>query len=465
MKLTQQLALLICGLITLPVLAATFKLDASGQEPLYRVELPKAVYQYSRSEHLSDLTIHNASGEQVPYALLSYETLHPLSSTTQDIKPLPVYPINEYQLINFEELNLKIRNADKHNMDPSVYLRINSQVKDAKSIYLIDVGKGHPALQSLSVDWLGSKDALLSLDILASDDLKTWSDAGHAVLLKTSAEDSALLQNGITLDYPTEKRFLQIRPSDANALILTKVNANYSNMQTVAPNLHWQDLRFMNREVNKKTSAINLDFESSGRHAISRLHVTLPEVNTITSVKVLAKKSDQDQWQYISTASLYYLTRQGKSYTNPDITLYPTSARYWRLQFDQNNGGLGQENPGLSVGWLPDTIVWNARGQAPFTLQVGSNPDIVNNVSINSLIPGYGAEPEQHAKKIQQLSQSDLHADVDAMNQSHAQNVNAWASPPDYKRWLLWGGLMLGVLLLAGMAYSLLKSKDSVSSN
>lgn len=462
MKLTQQLALLIFGLSTLPALAATFKLDASGQEPLYRVELPKAVYQHSRSEHLGDLTFHNASGAQVPYALLSYETLHPLSSTTQDIQPLPIYPVSEHQLINLEALNLKISSADKHNSDSSLNLKINSQVKDAKSIYLIDAGKGHPALQSLSVDWLGSKDALLSLDILASDDLKTWSDAGHAVLLKTSAGDSALLQNSITLDLPTEKRFLQIRPSDANALILTKVNANYSNMQTLAPSLHWQDLKFMNREVNKKTSAINLDFESPSRHVISRLRITLPEVNTITNVRVLARKSDQDPWQYISTASLYHLTRQGKSYTNPDITLYPTSARYWRLQFDQNNGGLGQENPGLSVGWLPDTLIWNARGQAPFTLQVGSNPDVVNKVSINSLIPGYAAEPEQIAKKVQQLPRSDLHADVDAMNQVHAQSVNAWASPPDYKRWLLWGGLMLGVLLLAGMAYSLFKSRNTM---
>lgn len=461
MKLTQQLALLIFGLSTLPALAATFKLDASGQEPLYRVELPKAVYQHSRSEHLGDLTIHNASGSQVPYALLSYETLHPLSSTTQDIQPLPVYPVSEHQLINLEALNLKISSADKHNSDSSLNLKINSQVKDAKSIYLIDAGKDHPALQSLIVDWQGSKDALLSLEILASDDLKTWSDAGHAVLLKTSAEDSALLQNSITLDLPTQKRFLQIRPSDGNALILTKVNANYSNIQTLAPSLHWQDLQFSGREYNKKTSAINLDFESPSRHVISRLRITLPEVNTITNVRVLARKSDQDPWQYISTASLYHLTRQGKSYTNPDITLYPTSARYWRLQFDQNNGGLGQENPGLSVGWLPDTLVWNARGQAPFTLQVGSNPDVVNNVSINSLISGYDMAPEQNAKKVQQLPQSDLHADVDAINQAHAQ-INAWAYPPDYKRWLLWGGLMLGVLLLAGMAYSLFKTKDPV---
>lgn len=378
---------------------------------------------------------------------------------------MPVYPIYEYQLNDPAELDIKIKHSDSHHSDSTVSLKINSQVKDAKNIYLVDAGKDHPALQSLSVDWLGGKDALLSLDILASDDLKTWSDAGHAVLLKTSSDDKTLLQNNVTLDFPTEKRFLQLRPSDNGALILTKINASYSNSQATKPHLHWQELQFLSRELNKKNSEINLDFESPGRYAISRLRVTLPETNTITHVNVLARKSNHDAWQYISTSSLYHVTRQGKSYTNPDITIYPTSARYWRLQFNQTNGGLGHEDPKLSAGWLPDTLIWNARGNAPFTLQVGNNPDIVNHVAIDSLISSYSAEPEQKMKKIQQLPDAGLSTQTDTTPQSNTQRINAWTSPPDYKRWMLWGGLILGVLLLAGMAYSLLKSKDSASSN
>ena len=463
MKVSQQLILFVCSMATLPAIAATFMLDATGQDALYRTEVPKAVYQHSRSENLTDLTIHNANGEQVPYALLPYEALHPLNTTTHDTKPLPVYPINEYQLKNPAALNIKIESAGNHHLDPTVALKINSQIKDTKNIYLIDAGKDHPTLKSLRVDWLGGEGALLSLEILASDDLKTWSHAGHAVLLKTTADGKVLSQNRITLDNPTTQRFLQIRPSDNHLLVLTRIHAEYSNLLSIAPHLLWQDLQLFSRELNQKTGEINLDFESPGRYAISRLRVMLPETNTITNVKIFARKSSNDPWQYTSAASLYRVIKEAKTYTNADITVYPTSARYWRLQFNQANGGLGSENPNLSVGWLPDTLVWNARGKAPFSLQIGNNPDIVNNVAIDSLISNYSIEPELKIKKIQQLPKSSLSIESQTTIQSDAAATNAWTSPPDYKRWILWGGLLIGVLLLAGMAYSLLKSKDSTS--
>ena len=46
-----------------------------------------------------------------------------------------------------------------------------------------------------------------------------------------------------------------------------------------------------------------------------------------------------------------------------------------------------------------------------------------------------------------------------AQNAAAAQPASTWVAAPDYKTWLLWGGLVLGVLLLAGMAYSLIKSE------
>ena len=47
---------------------------------------------------------------------------------------------------------------------------------------------------------------------------------------------------------------------------------------------------------------------------------------------------------------------------------------------------------------------------------------------------------------------------INNVNQT-AMQTNAWTSAPDYKSWLLWAGLFLGVLLLAGMAYSLIKTE------
>ncbi|MDP1659944.1 MAG: DUF3999 domain-containing protein [Methylotenera sp.] len=448
MKLTHLfLAAIFCLANT--ARAESFQLEASGSEPLYQTSLPKAVYQHSRSNALQDLTITNASGEQVPYALLAYEALHPQTATTLDTKPLLVFPIKESSLSNPSALSVQI---EKSASNTSVNITSNETGTSEKIVYLVDAGKKHPPLKTLSVDWQGSEGVLLALDVLASDDLKNWSSIGHDVLLKTSADGKALLQNNISLDNATEARYLQIRATDNATLNLTKINAEYNSVRSLTLQTHWQDVQFIQREQDDKKGVINLDFESLGRYPAGYLRVHLPQTNTITSASILVRNRNDAPWQYVTTTSLYRMDKTGKSYTNPDVLLNATASRYWRLQFNQSSGGIGAENPKLSLGWLPQTVVWNARGQAPFSLQVGVDQKIVNAVGIASLIPDYKIE------KVLQLPKASLTAEVSANNSSPEQASNAWVAPIDYKHWLLWGGLFLGVLLLAGMAYSLLKA-------
>ena len=245
-----------------------------------------------------------------------------------------------------------------------------------------------------------------------------------------------------------------MRTTEANStdFNLTKANAEYSKVQSIAPKLVLQDIEFLERSEDTKNGLVNIDFESAGHFPASYLQIKLPQNNTITNTTILVRNNTNEPWEYLTTASVYRLMQQGKSFTSPDVVLSPTVARYWRLQFNLSSGGIGAQNPSLSLGWLPSTVVWNARGQAPFTLHVGEKPSIINNVSIASLIPDYKIE------KIQELAKSSLTLEVSANNTAPEKAINTWVAPIDYKRWLLWGGLFLGVLLLAGMAFSLLKT-------
>jgi len=433
--------------------AENFQLEISGNEPLYQTKLPKEVYQYSRSNDLQDLSITNANGEQVPHALIAYESLHAQTTASTLIKPLPIFPIRESRLNDARELSIQI---EKNTVNTSVSINANEKNADEKTIYLIDAGKKHAPLQTLSVDWQNSIGKLLLIDILVSNDLKSWSSAGHAVLLKTSAEDKALLQNRIILNAPTKARYLQLRPDGEATIALTKVNVEYNSEHSLTPQALWQEVPLLQREQDEKIGVVNLDFESTGHYPADRLRVYLPQINTITNANIFIRNRNNEPWQWLSSTSLYRTEKSGKNYTNPDILINTTTSRYWRLQFHQSSGGIGQNNPQLSLGWLPQTLVWNARGQAPFTLQVGESPNIINHVSVANLIPDYKIE------KVLQLPQASLTIPTGASNNTHDQaekSVNTWTSPPDYKRWLLWAGLFLGVLLLAGMVYSLIKSE------
>jgi hypothetical protein len=132
---------------------------------------------------------------------------------------------------------------------------------------------------------------------------------------------------------------------------------------------------------------------------------------------------------------------------NPDIKINTTASHYWRLTFSQHSGGIGADNPMLSLGWLPQTIIWNARGKPPYVLAVGETAETSALVNIANLIPN------NPLAKIDTLPI----ANIGAMHVGDPA-INPWEGAPDRKRWLLWIGLVLGVLVLAGMAYSLVRA-------
>lgn len=431
-----------------PLQAASFTLDTKGGEPLYQTTLSQAVYQASRSDTLQDLRVYNAAGEQVPYALLEDEILHP-TQLEQASTPLVIFPMQEEAVDAQNKLNIQIETRSEK-ATVNINNSDNNTLKTRR--YLFDLGEKHPTLNKLNVDWQGAEGRLIPVEVLSSRNLKDWQPMGEAVLYKSSSADKSILQNSIALDDPTENRYLQLRIGEANSDIkLTSVNTEYSKTQTAPRPYVWQDLTFLSR-TQSKAGEINLDFESLGRYPASQIKIALPQQNTITHVRVLVRNTTDAPWREISVAALYRLSQQGTERINADIVIHATVARYWRLQFNQTSGGLGAENPTLTLGWRPQTLVFNARGPAPYHVTVGEAGPMANALNIASLIPDYTIE------KVHALPQTQFIVSPHTQDQP-ANATSAWESPPDYKRYLLWAGLGLGVLMLAGMVRTLLNTK------
>ena len=250
-----------------------------------------------------------------------------------------------------------------------------------------------------------------------------------------------------------DARYLQIRPADDNdtgTISISKVQASSDVLQTLADEPLWQEPRFLTRESVEKTGKINIDYESFGHYPAGRYKIKLPQANTVTGVTVLVRNATNEAWRSIANDTIRSLADGKPAYHN----IQAVDARFWRLQFDQSSGGIGAENPTLGIGWLPPTLVWNARGQAPFTLSVGDKPSVVNTIAMSKMLPDYTTQ------KLNNLPVANLIISNQAVQDApNAQAASTWVSPPDYKSWLLWGGLVLGVLLLAGMAYSLINSE------
>ena len=430
--------------------AASFEFTVENNEPLYQTSVPAAVYQHLQTFNLRDISITNGKGETVPYSVLPYQSLHSGKSQKQNRQTLNFITLAESQA---QDANAQAIQIEKSTGKTTINLNTAMPAPTGKPVYLIDLSENRQPITNITLEWQGLDNQLIPVNILASDNLKDWSAVTQIVLLKSRQNDQPLLNNSFILPNAVNTRYLQLRlgTGATGELKLSSIATDYQWDETEALPYQWTSLGFLDRR-QYESGDINLAYELDGRYPVSQLKITLPEDNTITQVTISTKNTDKENWRYLTSAAIYRMQKNGRSTTSPDISIPVTVARYWQLQFNETKGGIGKDNPSVTAGWLPHNLIWNARGKPPFQLSTGNNPQQTNQVAITDLIPAYDSQA------VLALSVAGLKPATDAALTTD-NPAGAWSSKPDYKRWLLWAGLVVGVMMLAYMAYSLLRNE------
>jgi hypothetical protein len=97
--------------------------------------------------------------------------------------------------------------------------------------------------------------------------------------------------------------------------------------------------------------------------------------------------------------------------------------------------------------------VFAARGEAPFHLAFGNREAKPAAYAIETLVPGYKSDAEL---KVAAATVSDAPASPPPAAVPRKADSFAWFTDrPDWKRWTLWGSLVLAVVLLGLMALRL----------
>ena len=306
MKIITSLLLVL--LTSQSAIAASFKLNIKDNKPFYQTDVPLEIYKQTHSSNLQDLTITNATGEQVPYALIPYEELHPETTNHKETINLQFSPIKINALQNFNNMQLAL---ERSAAATSINITTNDTKPATSTVFLIDLGTKYPPIIELLVDWQGGENTLHNIQVLSSADLKSWVLAGDATLVNSTSAN-AITQHAIKLNNNWNSlnngRYLQIRPADANdtgTITITQVQARYDILQTVEAIALWQAPRFIARESDDKAGLINIDFESFGHYPASRLKVWLPQANTITYATIFVRNATNQPWKQVGYRELH----------------------------------------------------------------------------------------------------------------------------------------------------------------
>jgi hypothetical protein len=433
-----------------PRFAWHLPLTTPGAQAFYRVDVPAPVYERIQRADLGDVRVLNADGAAVPFAFLPPP---PAARAEAALVDLPLFPLRvDDARRDLGDLALSVRRgAEGTSVD--VRTRDGGSVQPQRLAgYLVDAGERKDAFAALRLTPAATSNVDVRVRVDGSDDLATWRTlASGAPLLALEYRGQRLARDRVALS-GAPARYLRITfAPPATVLELASARGEEAARAVEAPR-QWRDAE----GVADRDHPGDYTFDIGGVFPVDRVTVALPEINTVAPAQVLARADvrgdarEQDSWRLAGTTVFYRLRQDGAEAANPPLAIPPTPRRHWKVRIDAHAGGIGDKPPRLSVGWLPHTLVFAARGSGPFVLAYGSAQATAAALPIGTLVPGYDERTSPATFGMATPGASATAAAADALRK-----------PVDVKRWLLWGALGFATLVLAWMAIRLSRQMGS----
>jgi hypothetical protein len=171
--------------------------------------------------------------------------------------------------------------------------------------------------------------------------------------------------------------------------------------------------------------------------------VALPAANNAARVHVLVQSEGGSSWMEVAALDL---VRTGGKSGEATAAIGERSVKHLRVHSDTPLA----DAPALRVGWLPAQFVFLPEGSAPYRLLAGSHAarrgDYPVGEALSRLRSQHDAEWQPPVAQLGPRS-----------DEAGPSALEAPKVPYDWTKPLLWVVLTLGALVVAGMAFSLLR--------
>ncbi|MBF0230420.1 MAG: DUF3999 domain-containing protein [Desulfamplus sp.] len=420
-----------------------FTLNVNGDSPIYKMELPEAVYQGVLRQDLGDIRIFNSSGEIVPHLLrstdildssdmlrndeaLSIELQEPISKkqieNSNKQTDIPFFPLyNENRSGKIGDLSMSIiQNKDGTiiRVDSSKQQEIISK-NDKITGYLFDMSNFKPYPLSVELEWVGGGDNfVLNVELKGSNDLTQWNFVSNNSIAKLKFGGNAIYQNQISFDEKSLYRYLRLSWLSGEQ-DSTKSDAQLLSVKAIFPKAELKRKREW-REITgsfSKTNNMIVDFDSGGYFPVDAVQIKFHQSNSIIRAEIQSSKANNNSSQSISRLSntinnsnynyldannrdnvwqyrcegIFYSLKVGGVISNQisnEIFTFPiTSDRFWRIKISEDGAGVAGAvyPPILKIGWRPHEILFVARGNPPYTLAYGSAKLLNKNIDSQTI--------------------------------------------------------------------------------
>jgi len=419
--------------------ARVMPLTLSGSGALYELTLPQEVYFWSMQHDLADVAVFNGHGEIVPFALLATESVR----TPQPGRELPLFPLSSLDRQQQGNIALRVR-TDEHGAIINLNTAQGAATGGRVAGYIVDAGTLDQPVTGFDLFLTpGSKGYVGTLQVESSDDLQQWHSHASGVVATLSAGEQQVGRDRIEFPAIRARYFRLTISPEQGVPHVESVTARLEPLPATQGREKKEVIITPVRGRNGEYLA-----RTSGHLPIDRLRLVFPDENSLVRVSFLSRPDDKSPWIERGSGTFYRLRRDSGVVESVPLEIAPTSDDRWLIRIRQPGGGLGSSLPRLEVSWQPHRLVFAARGESPFFLAYGSARTGLDSLRDDGLEQGLATWELQRIKPLPALAGA-------SQESGGRQALQPGIPAATWRKLVLWGALLMGVLLLARMAWQL----------
>ena len=342
-----------------------FRIAAPEKTGLVKLVLPKTIYRHLVRADGGDMRVFRMDGRVAPHLLRRPDAEGNLNRT----RALPFFPLHSSAAPSGGR-DVRIRT------DASGAVLILSPppvegVRLPAPAYLIDIRPMENRPAALRLSWQRHQpDVLVKARLEASKDLTQWHLLADIVTLADIRHGDLRLVNREIALPPGQTGFDYLRlswRSGGDAITVEKVEG-ISAPQDSLPPRWWVRAAYRSHPETPGS----MQFDSRGVFPVDRIDLKLSQGNSLLSGSVLSRASEQAVWRIHYRGPFYHLKIKDTTLHHDPVVVPETADRYWKLDIDNRQSGLGGSVPELMLGGRSHELFFIVERSGVYVLAYGS---------------------------------------------------------------------------------------------
>jgi len=420
---------------------------------VYRLTVPREVYETVTRDDLADIRVFNRAEAVVPHVIRRPKK--PIE-VPEHADILPIFPLYGGQNPPGKDgLSMRVEKSGKQTSIQVFSDGAGGPEKPELSGYIIDARSHRDPVHELEVTWQETEASfVLTVSVESSRDMTHWTSlVPRATLVRMQYHGHEIRRNRIRVP-ETQARYYRLTwPADREGIAITEVLAIRKSGEPEQER-QWTVLAGNSVKTDGERGIAAYAYESTARLPADRFRLRFNEKNTLAEATLFSRPDREATWQNRQRSVFYHLTFEETTLVQDTASVGPTTDRYWKLAVEEDAFSDPSTVPTVELGWLPHELLFVARGEGPFMLAYGSarlGQEEQGRDEHGTLARMMGGDKEGLLREAAVLSKKEL---------GGSGQLVPPPPPVPWKTWLLWGVLVIGVGVIAMMALSLGKGMN-----